>query len=357
MAGKILMLAKMEMKPRMLLEDGKWEKVKMAAFVGATDEELAQFGIGLVDGEGHCWFWALALPHLLVTSWRGMQVLDRLERIDHGTICNAYYIGKRRADSELKRAVPALSKQLPEIIKLRDELLRTKIPDEELDRMLEICNSPDNNIDVAIWELEDEIKAGTIQETEKVRQAFEIDAAGRVRWAQNEARSKQALPRHQSFRRFCEDAKIQYLCDVPFGAYGFDWGHRNMETLDETIVFSGLQFGHAVWFACTENPERAQSFGQVGLPVIRLADERELVLEKAHYHDDQMWAGARLVKDDELTEWRLDELASMKPRMVGITYDAYDNPSSEDAERGYALIKKKGLSGRASQLLQKLRKC
>lgn len=358
MAGRVNKLAEMGAKPRTIWRDGKWQEVEMTSFVGVTDEESAQLGIGLADKEGKCHFWALAFPHALITSWRGMQVLDHLEKIGYGTIHHAYFVGERKKDSEVERSMAELKEQLPEIETLREKLLKKPIPDDELDRMLTICNSPESHINVATWELKQEIEAGTIHETRQVKLAFEIEAKEQVRLGQNKARSKVALPAHQSFREFCQRANIQYLCSAPIGAYGWDWGHRDPGEIDEEIIFHGLQYGWSEQIFCTEEPEKADKFGQIGHPVVLLKDGRELVVCYAYYHDDQMWVGVRPVKnEDELTEWKIGELSALGPQMVGITLSRQSkNVTIEEVERGYVLVKRGSMPLWVTKLLQKFRK-
>lgn len=357
MADGLIILRKLGPKPRTILWDKQWEEMELSAFVGATnDETLAQFGIGLMDAKGECRFWGMLHPQALVTAWRGMYVLDRMEHIRHATICHSYYLGQRKVDHDVERALEDTKEQLPEIEKLREEVLQMKIPDEELDRMLKICNAEDNAILLATWELEAEVEAGTIHATDEVMRALEIAAAARVRQAQNEVRSQQPLPRHQSFVQFCKGARVKNVSDYPIGSYA--WGMRGEDKIDEDIVYAGLQFGHGIDFVCSENsPPTGLERGRVGSPVVLLKDGRELVLKSVCYHDDQMWISAALVKSpDQPTEWKLSELAALGPQMVGIAVGRSDWATAEEVKRGYALIKRKNLPDWVSHILDAFKK-
>lgn len=222
--SSLIVLAETEAKVRRIWQDGKEREIRMTVFAGAfrpvprwvktrslmpeevavilpesavsmTAEELMglleklpleklaevaplKFGIGLLDKDDDGQFWGLETPHRLVTAWRGMQILDRVKRIGFGVISRAYSAGLRQEEDDIGRWREQLKEALPELDDVREEVLSRKIPDEELERMLGICNRPDNEIAVDIKELQEEIRLGTIRETEQVRRAFEISARG-----------------------------------------------------------------------------------------------------------------------------------------------------------------------------------
>ena len=222
--SSLIVLAEMKPKEREIWQDGRRQQIWMKAFAGAyravprwvrtrvlmpkevvamlpaeaaemPEEELIQllkelplemlatiaplkFGIGLLDEEDDGHFWGLEAPHRLVTSWRGMQILDRVERVGFGVISRAYSAGLRQEEDGIGNWWEQLKEVLPNTDEMREEMLSRKIPDKELERMLRICNRPDNEIAVDIKELQEEIRLGTIRETEQVRRAFEISARG-----------------------------------------------------------------------------------------------------------------------------------------------------------------------------------
>ncbi len=359
MPREVIELARLEMMPRIMSVHGQPEEIEMAAFVGATCGTVASLGLGLVDHDGNRYLWSQATPHALIACWRGMFILDALSQIHSDTIPKTYRIVQRRESALLNEALADLKWQLPNIADLRAEFLNMKIPDGELDRMLIICNDPSNNIDVSISELKEELALGIINETEQLKRAFEIDAACRARQEAINARCKDPLPADQSFRKFCDDAGIRYLCDAPLGCYGPDWSHRNLKTLDENIVRVGLSYHNAFDIICTEylpRPNKLSNvFGHIGTPVLRLKNGVELILRTAHYHDDEMWVTTSHVgHTDRQTEWILSDLAAHKPRMVGLTYDFSSKPTFH--RRSYYHIKDQSQPSRLTQLLQKFKK-
>lgn len=292
----------------------------LAAFVGAAGDSMLSFGIGLISEDCNtAQFWGLAMPHSLITSYRGMQVLDNVTELEHGTICACYYAGGRDLrDSEL-HYIDDLREQIPEISDMRETMLAQSIPDGELDEMLEVCNSTDG-IDLAIWELEKEIEAGAISRTPGVERAFEIAQAERARYERNEELAAQELPADQSFEQFCKDFRIEYLCDAPVGMYGWDWGHTTMDGLDKEIVYSSLQYEHPSSVFCTEFSAKRNDFGQIGHPVLQLSDDKKVALESVQYVDGVMYANiCEMGLHHETIRVTLAALRVLEPAMVGVT--------------------------------------
>lgn len=339
----LIILKQLEAKPRKMFRHGKYMSVMTSAFVGAIGGDLAQLGLGLIDDAGSAMFWGLLCPHCLITAWRGMQVLDQISHIQSDTLCNCYYAGKRENDPQEAKRTQELLGLLPNITELRTELLSKHLSDAELDEMLKICNAPNNGISVATWELKDEIEAGIINRTEEVERVFTIAEEERQAQERDEAFSKQPLPESESFRKFCEDVGLLHPCDVPIGAYDWDWGHCPLKTIDREVVYSGLRFGHSRSVYCTEKPAEAKDFGQVGQPVLRLSDNRELVLLEVEFKNPDMWLSVRPFNADPEAEPEkilLRELRALSPQMVGITFAEGDKISLADIMRGYVALEK-----------------
>jgi hypothetical protein len=165
----------------------------MSAFMGALERGgITQLGIGLIDDDDKGDFYGLASPHCLITAYRGMHVLNEVSHIQRGTLCACYHAGQRDWDAGTARHLDNLRKQVPDVFRLRIDLLDSYIEDGELDEMLAICNDASNGINVATSELEDEIDAGTIRYTDEVFKAFEIAKKRQVRIGKNnEAEPKQ----------------------------------------------------------------------------------------------------------------------------------------------------------------------
>lgn len=334
----IIVLQKLEAKPRTILRDGRCIEEKSSAFVGATDDELCQFGIGLLNEEkGKSLFWALLCPHRLITAWKGVRILDQITNIQSGTICHAFYAGmSKEDDNDVKRAVTALTEQIPEFEKLHKTVLETKIDDDTLNAMLKVCNSPENHIDVCISELKEAVQAGIIHQTEEVSRAYKIAIDKQLEYERDEKISKQPLPNSKSFRNFCEKCGITNLFDNPY----FDWpGYWSMEKVDEILVLNGLRFEGTEQVWCTEKSQNSSGTGHIGQPVLRLNDQREVVLTGVRFKDNDMWGKIYQVKSEDEGEWTpLSKLFIWEPHFVGLTFDQNDKPTTEDMSRGYIAV-------------------
>lgn len=331
----IIILQKLEAKSRTVLRAGGCVEEKSSAFVGATSDDLCQFGIGLLNEETQkCSFWALVCPHLLITAWRGMHILDRTICIQRGTICHAYYAGETgNESSDVKRAIADLAEQIPEIEELRKEVLEMKIDDETLDAMLKICNDPKNHIDVNSYELKEAIQAGVINQTPEVTRVFELADEKKRQIEHDKEFSEQPLPEAKSFRKFCEKVGICNLYSDPYDDWPCYW---NIERLDATLVYDGLQFEgiEEVW--CAEHPQGSDKAGHIGQPVLELNDQRTVVLSYVRFKDNDMWGAIHLVKGKNENTWlTLSDLSALNPHFVGLTFDGNDKPKIEDMARGY----------------------
>ncbi|MFV0485187.1 MAG: hypothetical protein ACK5MU_03110 [Candidatus Saccharimonadales bacterium] len=317
----LIVLKRMDYKVRE--QDGE-ETAPLAAFLGASSELCPSFGIGLIDERGQAMFWGLMIPHSLITAYRGMQILNEASVLQHGVICACYHAGQREMHESEAHYIADLETQIPDIENLRASLLEQKIPDEELDAMLMVCNSPKNGIDITIAELEIELAAGTISRTAGVEKAMQIEQEEQARRDKNTEISEQALPAEQSFAGFCEEAGVKYLCQTPIGLYGWDWGHEDLADVDREIVFAGLHYGSVKGVYCTEFPEKSKSLGSFGHPVISINNgEENIAIEFAQYTEGAMHVYLCGVdcfgenRDRGLV--RLDELRKMNPKMVGVT--------------------------------------
>ena len=331
----LIVLQQLEAKPRTMMRDGRCVEVKSAAFVGATDGELCEFGIGLLDeNSGRSVFWALVCPHLLITAWRGMHILDKTTSILHGTICHAYYAGQTNDEnSDVKKAIAELSEQIPDFQAFRKSILEMKIDNDVLDAMLKICNSTDNSIDISEHELKEAVKAGIINQTDEVSRVYEIAIEQQLQRERIEQISKQPLPESKSFRVFCQKFGIKNLFDNPYDDWPDYW---SVDKMDEMLVRSGLSYDglESVW--CAENPKSAPGVGHVGRPVLQLNDQRTVVLSYVRFKDNDMFGAIHSVKGEDEDEWlTLSELSAFKPRFVGLTFDRNDKPTPNDMARGY----------------------
>lgn len=347
----LIILNQLKSVPRSVLRGDKFVTEASSAFIGATTDKLSQFGVGLLCDDGQTEMWGLLYPHYLIRSWRAMHILDRVSYVEPGslvnpkTLCACYYAAGRpnKNDTERERYVSQLRQQIPDIDDLCEQLFLTKIDDEELDSMLAFCNDPENGIRLAERELVEELEVGTINRTDEVSKTLVLAEYEHKLRKKNQKISKRQLPKDKSFKIFCKNAVIQYLSDTPIEAYGWwDWGHCDIEKIDEEIVYSGLNFGGKKYISCTQNPETAKNPGQFGRPVLRLKDGREFALIAAYYKSANMWISVKNVRDalSEIEEWRLSDFAKFSPKMIGITRYKMGDTSTEDIDRGYVPVKR-----------------
>ncbi|OHA88073.1 MAG: hypothetical protein A2653_02615 [Candidatus Zambryskibacteria bacterium RIFCSPHIGHO2_01_FULL_43_25] len=143
--------------------DGRRRQV--VPFVGADSEgEFAQMGIGLIfPDEQKGIIWGLAMPHKLIQSWRGMKILERIERIYYSTLYACWTMAQRDVHDGDKSDFYELAEQVGGSAKLqalRDEVLASVPSADELNAM--ITNLREKGVDVDSCELEEEVKAGRI---------------------------------------------------------------------------------------------------------------------------------------------------------------------------------------------------
>jgi hypothetical protein len=309
------------------------QRVQVIPFVGADREgDSAQMGIGLIfHDEQKGTMWGLLIPHALIQSWRGMKILEHIERIDHGTLCACWTVARRDVHDSDKRHLEELAEQLggtDKLQTLRDEVLASVPTADELNAM--ITNLREKGVDVDSWELEEEVKAGRIaasplietlsRETEEQRQAYQRE----------EDETKRSLPREESLSAFFEDLGIgNFIIGGGFGGYGMDWGHIKLDELDRIAKqdsFSKyLKDGHRLEHT-TEGPETfaddvapgvrmySTSFGEIEQPWFIAADGTKYTFLSAKFRDNRFYVKIRIEKKDSAAteaEHTISELRTM----------------------------------------------
>lgn len=212
------------------------QRRQVVPFVGADREgEFSQMGLGLVYPDGRGTIWGCVMPHLLIQSWRGMKILERIERIDHGTLCGCWTIARRDVHPSDKRYLDELAEQVggaDKLQALRDEVLASVPSADELNTM--ITSLREKGVDVNSWELEEEVKAGRIAMSPLIEMLVRETEERRQEHQREEEEIKRPLSRTESLGAFFEDLGIANFLDGPaFGAYGMDWGHINLGELDQ----------------------------------------------------------------------------------------------------------------------------
>lgn len=143
-------------------------------FVGTDSKsEWAQMGVGVIlPDRKSLSHWGLALPRLLIQSWRAMKILEEIPEIHNDTLSACWYAAKKDPHSSEKNYLPKLENLLGRMGTVRLAFLRRKVlgsvPDEEeLEKMLALIE--EKKIEIATWELEEEINQGRLKESPRIK--------------------------------------------------------------------------------------------------------------------------------------------------------------------------------------------
>jgi hypothetical protein len=103
-------------------------------------------------------FWALASPHNLICSWRGMLILEQMLTFGDSDMCDAYYAGQRNHHQSDKERVDRVRQKIGDMV--YQSILNQKIPDVISNLFAELTDKGDP---VALWPITEEARAGTLQ--------------------------------------------------------------------------------------------------------------------------------------------------------------------------------------------------
>lgn len=289
---------------------------QVVPFVGADREgEFAQMGIGLIfpdEGKGN--IWGLVTPHALIQSWRGMKILEKVETINHGTLCACWTVARRDVHDSDKRCLDELAEQFGGMEKLqavREDVLTSVPSADELNTM--ITNLREKGVEVDGWELEEEVKAGRIATSSLIETITSETEQRRQAYQREEEEVKKPLPRDESLTAFFEDLGIaNFIIGGGIGGYGMDWGHIKLEELDSIAKrdsFSKyLTDGHRLEHT-TEGPETfsAQvapgvtmyqtSFGEIEQPYFTAMDGTKYTFVSAKFRDGHFHIKTKVEKE------------------------------------------------------------
>lgn len=306
---------------------------RVIPFVGADREgEFAQMGVGLIiPEEQKTIIWGLLCPHVLIQSWRGMKILERIDYIDDGTLCACWTIARFDIHDSDKRYLNELAEQVGSADKLqtlRDEVLASVPTADELNAMITILR--EKNIEVDSWELEEEVKAGRIamsplieviaRETEERKQAYE----------RKEEEINKPLPTEGSLGVFFRDLGIaNFIIGGGFGAYGWDWGHVELSELDRIAKSDSLSKYSPEGYRLehtTEGPETfsapvapgvtvfTTSFGTIDQPWFTKIDGTKYTFLFATFREDRFFIKTKVEKEGGAItegEYTISELRDM----------------------------------------------
>lgn len=144
-------------------------------------DEMLHCGVGVFYEGGHGQVWGMITPRNLIAAWRGTEVLRRLDTIERGTLCAAYYTGVRDPhESDMKSHVE------PTIAKIGratyNEIMAMPVPEQIIRAILD---NQKEDFAPALYPITDEVRAGTIQWRQEftdagIKHPDEIDAKKRA---------------------------------------------------------------------------------------------------------------------------------------------------------------------------------
>jgi|GEM_PF-2917416 len=302
--------------PSEKIVDGKLKSV--VPFVGADREgEFAQMGIGLLfPEEEKGTIWGLVMPHALIKSWRGMKLLEQVERVEHGTLCGCWTIATSDISDSDKHHLEELADQfggMEGLEEARAKVLASVPGTEEIDTMINALREKDIGVDS--WDLTAEVEACRIETSPAIEQLVVEEGARRTEYAKQEEQIKKPVPPEESLAQFFEGLRIgNFIIGGGFGGYGMDWGHIELKDLDQTAkrdsfskyLTDGFTLEHT-----TQGPETfaadvapgvtmyQTSFGEIENPWFLAADGARYTFLSAMFRDDQFHIKAKVENDDE----------------------------------------------------------
>lgn len=339
-------------KPRRFFRDGKLLEVEMSPFVGVIGGKRWELCIGLMKGdelkpgkEDEYLCWTVPLPGCLVAAWRAMQILDRVVEVQRSTLQAVYYISRRGTLPRLGRYLDVVARSLPmgaevDVESMRTRVLEYRVPREELEAMLKVCNNPENTVSVSAEELEDEVVRGIIPCTPEVRKVFDRAESGGEELRQIWTASRQPRELTDSFGYLQRVARVNRLCVLPKDE---EMQRLGLMGLDQYIVYKTLRQGESTELHCAMR--RHGKWGFYGHPVVRLKNGETRALLEVACEDERMKLRVRVINvgrqstaiPDSLATMTVAEALELSPRMVGVDFDEDDVVDEESRRRGYIL--------------------
>lgn len=293
------------------------EECEVIPFAGADKGgEFSSFGVGFLcvdlDGPGGS-LWGLVMPHMLIQSWRAMKLLEHIPQIEHGTLCACWYAANERVHESDQRHIDELRTQFDNpgrFEALRAEVLALVPTNEELDAMLTIVR--DNNVDVSVYELTRLVEQGKLAPHPIIEELAQKDEARNREYQEREAFIKAPMPAEESLGTLFEELRITNMLDgVPFGGYGFDWGHIKLEELD-TYVKRYSTGEHSSEFPLRHTTKGPYSFGEDLMPGVKMisttfgeieepyfvtSDGTRYTFTTAAFHEDSIVVTTKIEKE------------------------------------------------------------
>lgn len=283
--------------PSEKIVDGECQKV--IPFVGADSEgEFAQMGIGLIfPDKGNGSIWGHVVPHALIKSWRGMKLLEQVERIEHGTLCACWTISTRNIHDSDRRHLNDLASQfggLDELEKAREAILASVPCADEIESMIMALR--EKNVRVDTWDLTAEIESGLITTSLLIETLVREEEEQWSAYAKKEEEVKKPVPSRESLGKFFEDLGINnFIVGGGSGAYGIDWEHIRLGEIDEIAKRDSLNKYLTEGFILDHNT----SSGEIEKPWYLASDGRKYTFLSAQFRDDRFYIKTRIEAGEE----------------------------------------------------------
>ncbi|MDO8594768.1 MAG: hypothetical protein Q7R93_04640 [bacterium] len=274
------------------------QRKKVLPFVGADREgEFAQMGVGiLLPNENTGYIWGLVCPHNLIQSWRGMKLLEKVERIEHGTLCGCWTVSAPEISDIDRNLVRGFTEQLggsEQLEAFRRDMLISVPSADELETMLTVFR--EKKVDIADWELMEEVRAGRIRATPLIETIVNEAEARKQEYQRQELEIKRLVPPEDSLGVFFSQLGIgNFTIGGGFGGYGWDWGHLKLGELDSNAKhdsFSkylphGFRFKRTDRGPDTEAGQSPDSFGEIDNPSYLAADGIQYIFLSAKWEGE-----------------------------------------------------------------------
>jgi hypothetical protein len=166
-------------------------------------DDFANCGVGVFYPDGSGQVWGMLSPRNLIAAWRGTEILRHLDRIEHGTLHDAYTAGLRNPHSTDQETIDKI------ITKIGwgtyDRIMSAPVPNEIVQAIIDGQQIEGENVLApSTWPITDEVRAGTVRWRSEftelgIKHPDEVDAEER---RQNEiiARFEKLLSSYASYR-------------------------------------------------------------------------------------------------------------------------------------------------------------
>lgn len=102
-------------------------------------------------------FWGLVVPHDLITCWRAMLILEKVQYLDNADLCDSYYAAMRHPHESDSHRVSAMIGKIG--LDSFKSIMNQSIPEEVVKLFVQLLDAGDQ---LALWPLTEEIQAGTL---------------------------------------------------------------------------------------------------------------------------------------------------------------------------------------------------